>query len=356
MHCYLATFDPAHRASDGSYWTFRHLNVPINVCDALYYECVAKHWPEDTKQILSNSLQGGCARVHENWVCWYRLVEGGRDAVGRPGRYILLAAFVEQINHQGWDWSGVLESQQFQDLAQQARSTGPLPAPSSLELEWEPPPATEASAIAEEIVRTGSGTVDSTGALRIVAEIGLAVPNGCQFDCFVVTEQGRGRIVCEKRPDSAYPPIPPLRFSDPGMCEEPIDLTFRPDTLHRAMPWSNSWPMRRVLSHWVCLPVVFCFGLSLGIVAGWSMRGSRGEWLFFPQTDNRGARATGMPVFLDENHSNQRHRDSQIDHSNSVYTNKESSTLQWYQRFQTDGDPIRREGMPIDEKRSLPSQ
>ncbi len=300
MRCFLAAFDQAHRAADGSYWTFRHRNVPEPVLDALYYDFAAKRWPEVGTPITCDDLRGGCARVHEDWVCWYRFIDGGRDTVGRQGRYVLLTAFIEQIHHQGRDWSGVLQSQKFQELARQAQLAGPLPTPSSLELEWNPLLATKASAIAEELVRKGSRTVDAAGALRIVAEVGWAVPNDCQFDCFVVTEQCRGRIDCKvlvtRTPQLIHPislsaAVPPDRLSS-----QRID----PIPWHHMLPLglrgSHFRPSRRMIRLWSGLAVAFCLGIGTGFVVGWKLGRSRAERPQLPQTNKSEARTQVLPL------------------------------------------------------------
>ena len=102
------------------------------------------------------------ARAWESeWICWYRFVDGGQDKVGRPGRCVLVAAFVKRDDHHDRDWSGILNSSAFQQIVTVAPTMCPLPAPASLELHWNPPPAiADSSDKIKELLRVGRSRLE----------------------------------------------------------------------------------------------------------------------------------------------------------------------------------------------------
>ena len=135
IRCLLAAFDQSHLSADGTYWSWRHPEIPREILDRFYYDFAAKHWPTLDAE-PEEAFRGGCARVDARWLSWYRFLNGGRDKMGRPGRYVLVAAFVETQAGGLQDYLGLLQSPLFDALALQAGTECPLPAPQSMETLW----------------------------------------------------------------------------------------------------------------------------------------------------------------------------------------------------------------------------
>src|ERR1035437_5694070 len=131
MTVHFAIFDPSVPQSNGSYWTCGSDTISPALLDRVYYEYAHEQRPQDPSSLLGTDLLGGCAGVDETWCCWYRFVDGGRDLRGRPGRFIILAAFISRMDMVGRDCLGVLQSGTFQSLAGSAPITCPLVPPQS---------------------------------------------------------------------------------------------------------------------------------------------------------------------------------------------------------------------------------
>jgi hypothetical protein len=184
MRCLLAAFDQAHLSPDGTYWSWRHSSLELAMLDRFYYEYAAKHLPEENTLILPDCLHGGCASLGDDWICWYRFIDGGRDKAGRPGRMVLVAGFAPRPDHAGKDLSGVLESSLFQELARCAPATCPLPAPKDLILEWDPPLLNvDVAAASNRLLRERSISSESCRSLRELAALCDAIPLSQAFDC-----------------------------------------------------------------------------------------------------------------------------------------------------------------------------
>lgn len=317
MRCYLAVFDQAHRAADGSYWTWRHSDVPLRTLDAFYYECAVKHWPESADPIPGDGLRGGCASVDDEWVCWYRFVAGGRDKFGRPGRHVLLAAFVERGNHDGRDWSGLLDSQEFRQLAQQARAACPVPAPDDLEMQWKPLPVVQGSTAADRLRRTGHESLEVTSDLAILAVVCSTVPLDRGFDCFVVKENGTAQVTFTPHdwPGRQLSALPDISSTSPPVVSSrsqigPTSLLQRlSQTEPRRAKWKPMRPSRQVVTS----VVVFFVGTALGAVVGWQLRGLSYEPIGTHQRDERDLREPTAPVLHREDDAGNRvgsHRES----------------------------------------------
>jgi hypothetical protein len=191
MRCLIAAFDQAHLCSDRTYWTWRHPDLQASILDDFYYEHAAKHLPGGTATIAADSIVGGCASVGNEWLCWYRFVDGGRDKHGRPGRYVLLAAFVRRYDHSGYDWSGILESSLFLEIAKNAPVTCPIPEPGDLELDWTPSPViVDTSDLDSQLLADGKVDFEKAGDLQCISAVCQRIPSDRSFDCFFTCENG----------------------------------------------------------------------------------------------------------------------------------------------------------------------
>ena len=121
-----ALYDSARRASQSA-WVWRHSDLSDRVLDTFYYGVVAPRFG------LEPELQATFATVDDEWCCWYRLFDGGRDSLGRPGRFLVAAALMLRSNVTEVDTTGVLELPFFQEVALAARKPSPTTSPSETE-------------------------------------------------------------------------------------------------------------------------------------------------------------------------------------------------------------------------------
>jgi hypothetical protein len=292
MRSLLAAFDQAHLSSDRTYWTWRHPELPLRVLDAFYYDHAAMHLPSDVNPIAPTCVYGGCGSVGGEWICWYRFVDGGRDKVGRPGRCVLLAAFVKRDDHRDRDWSEVLCSAAFQEIAAAAPTKCPLPTPASLELEWDPPPVVEdASAKIKELLRIGHVRLESAIALQQLSAICGAIPTGRGLDGFFIRTNGIAQVsitvrkesIVERPVDVTVAPAVSVQISHSKLTQKLIVLRW-PSMLFLAI--QETW--RRIVQQ----PAGFAAGLVVGIVVGATVSGPVNE--FFRQSNRK--RDTSPPL------------------------------------------------------------
>lgn len=136
MRFQLALYDAAYHAGGGSYWTWKHPELAEDLLDRFYYDFARLCSADEANVAHDNNIEEGCARIDENYFCWYQWLNGGHDLRGRPGRRVLLCAFSSEPSDLGLDYSAVMETATFQQLAALAH-TCPVSAPAFLELEIE---------------------------------------------------------------------------------------------------------------------------------------------------------------------------------------------------------------------------
>lgn len=180
MRCFLAAFDQAHLADDGTYWTWRHPEVPLHVLDTLYYDIAAPHMYGRGDDSLAEKACGGWAGIDAEWLCWYRFVEGGRDKSSRPGRTVLLAVFFPRSTAPA-DWSGIWKTPQLVEIVKETTSC-PLPQPDSLELNWEPLSIAPNTRGAAELIQLGTLSFEGTEAIDNAVRVSLGVPPEFKFE------------------------------------------------------------------------------------------------------------------------------------------------------------------------------
>lgn len=263
MRCLLAVFDPAHRSPDGSYWTWRHPELPPDVLDAFYYGSAAKHFPVGTEPISADGLQCGCASVGDEWICWYRFASGGRDRAGRPGRWVVLAAFLHRRDYYGEDWSWIFDSPPFEHLASQASTHCPLPAPASLEVPWDSRGAAGPASPAAGC--SPAGNYATAPASHLTSSVcGAAIRPGRGFDCVLVRGNGIDQISVTvhdgiQQPSIGHRSLDTSDLSSPTAAP-PAHATSPEESGHKST-WS---PIRAAWRTLVRIRRSFLFGLILG--------------------------------------------------------------------------------------------
>lgn len=128
----IAIYDPAQPSPDGSYWIWRHAELPSATLDAFYYERASRFIPKEVNTLTPEDILGGVATLNE-WLCLWRYYNGGRDLRGRPGRFVLTVAFVKYADTAGCDISSILKNDIFRWVSEHAPTNCPIPPPPALE-------------------------------------------------------------------------------------------------------------------------------------------------------------------------------------------------------------------------------
>ncbi|WP_425619502.1 hypothetical protein NA78x_002904 [Anatilimnocola sp. NA78] len=126
MKIYLALYDPAFQAADGTYWTWHHPVLSLELLAQTYYEGLAADLPPDPSALTESVVWGGMVDVNREWRCYYRFLDGGRDTRGRPGRYVVLCGFVPGRELATADPGELFQGQLIEDVAMGARTECPI--------------------------------------------------------------------------------------------------------------------------------------------------------------------------------------------------------------------------------------
>lgn len=137
LRLYLALFDRAHHSPTEMHWTWFHGALASQLRKRFYAHVIAPELAKAPLKSATSLLSGGFASVDPEWCCWFRLFDAGRDTHGRPGRYLMLAAFARRDEARSVDALQVLQSQPFKAIAAVAKSQAPPPLaePARLELQ-----------------------------------------------------------------------------------------------------------------------------------------------------------------------------------------------------------------------------
>ena len=279
MRCYLAAFDQAHLSADRTYWTWHHPDLSMHVLDNFLYDCATKHWPDEAAPIAAIRIRGGFASVDRNWFCWYRFLEGGRDKVGRPGRVVLLAAFVRALDHRDLDWSGVLESPQFNEVAVQVATKCPVPVPDSMELTWDPMPVFPDVNDGSNILDEKRADFEGPSAVQTALVACSRLPSEFRIDCSLNRGSDGDRvvlIVLDRTSTYKTPPAAELQSAtaldksqDVADVSPPNEYANSSHGRFLAIPAFTDWARTLLSRRTTAFLAVFSFGFACGVSAGW---------------------------------------------------------------------------------------
>jgi hypothetical protein len=96
-----ALFDPSSDQGGGNYWTWSADDLPPVLRDLLYRQFAVKHLHPDVNVLSGETLWGGIVHIAAETasgsgrVVLYRYFNGGRDRKNRPGRYVMLTAWLK---------------------------------------------------------------------------------------------------------------------------------------------------------------------------------------------------------------------------------------------------------------------
>jgi hypothetical protein len=175
MKVCLAVYDPAFQAADGSYWTWHAPELNDRLLATTYYELLFSKIPPDPNQLSVNQLWAGMGDVSDEWRCYFRFVNGGRDQRGRPGRFVVLCVFVARADCRFCDPLELLQGEEFERLTHQAPKECPLVA-GQLQLILEPSPTSADPILLAELISVGRLRHTGAGAVQRVAKLIPGLP------------------------------------------------------------------------------------------------------------------------------------------------------------------------------------
>lgn len=134
---HLALFDSAFHAPGGVHWTWQDPRLSSGLLDQFYCSVVSPIITDAFPAKPSNVLSGGVATVDEEWICWFRILDGGYDLRGRPGRYLIPTAFCRRSEAHSFDASWILSLEPFR--VPDVIAPPPLPPPAHTSLRMSVP-------------------------------------------------------------------------------------------------------------------------------------------------------------------------------------------------------------------------
>jgi len=190
----LAAYDSAHSSAGGDYWVWSHHEVLADLRNCVYYNFLAKALPKDGEDMGPGNCVGGYVQITDDWGCWYRFFDGGRDQFNRLGRLVICCGFVPTRGSVRWDCSSILDSAPFRDVAALAWSGQSISPLRSLEFTIIPESIIQAPNAVGEILRGEEITVKRGNALHLAGQIAGSMPRTARWH---LEFQSRGDSVAE---------------------------------------------------------------------------------------------------------------------------------------------------------------
>ena len=132
MQIYYALYDPSV-STDGNYWTWTSPEIGASL-NRFYGDVAVKNLPPEPNKLQNTDLWGGFVRLAD-WTVVYRYYNGGWDNKGRPGRYVMLTAWISATDTEKTDLLPIITNETFRYVAENAK-TIPVPPPFSLKEQW----------------------------------------------------------------------------------------------------------------------------------------------------------------------------------------------------------------------------
>jgi hypothetical protein len=143
MQLFYALYDPAFPVN-GDYWSWSADETVVLKAERnrFYGDFAAKHLPPNPINLLPSDLWGGIVRLpNSDWTVLYRFLDGGYDDRDRPGRYVIMTAWVKTADIIKKDLSPIFNSLIFKQTLDRAKKI-PVPKPDFLIEEFNGQPAT----------------------------------------------------------------------------------------------------------------------------------------------------------------------------------------------------------------------
>ncbi|MDR1923915.1 MAG: hypothetical protein LBQ66_06040 [Planctomycetaceae bacterium] len=131
---YYALYDQA-TFKNSDYWTWFDYELSKKDRNNFYSDFAVNHILPEPNQLQEDEIWGGIVRLSEEWTVVYRFLNGGRDRFDRPGRYVIVTAWVHTKETKGVDLSPIFHSMIFGTIAKDATKI-PVPEPDFLSEEY----------------------------------------------------------------------------------------------------------------------------------------------------------------------------------------------------------------------------
>ncbi|MDR0391799.1 MAG: hypothetical protein LBH59_07830 [Planctomycetaceae bacterium] len=133
MQIYYALYDPA-TPKDGTYWTWFADILQKETLHSFYNDIAVKHLSPEPNKLESSDIWGGLVR-YRNWTVLYRYFNGGYDHKGRPGRYVILTAWIQTNETEKIDLAPIFDNNTLKEIAENSTKL-PVPEISHLLENW----------------------------------------------------------------------------------------------------------------------------------------------------------------------------------------------------------------------------
>jgi hypothetical protein len=170
MQINYALYDPSYNTANGNYWTWYDAGMlPLEMLQMFYRDVLVKHLPGGVFDLANTHFWDNFVPVtvhYRDWTVIYRFFSGGKDKFGRPGRYIILTAWVKTVEAEDVDLSPHVNDV-FCFVAKNA-ATLPVPRPKKLseKLDIEPPKPETENTGAYELLTSSSESLSSISILE----------------------------------------------------------------------------------------------------------------------------------------------------------------------------------------------
>lgn len=129
---HLALFDSAYHNAEGLHWTWHSPSLSTELLTQFYYDVILEPISQHLELNPAKVIRQGTSSIGQDWCCWFRVLDGGRDLRGRPGRYLMPLIFAQRIRVASLDLSAMFGHPVFQQIEDVAFTSPPLPAPHEL--------------------------------------------------------------------------------------------------------------------------------------------------------------------------------------------------------------------------------
>jgi len=213
----LALYDPSQPSADGSFWSWYSPNLDRKLLDRLYYDIASVNRPSDPNQLAPTSVIGGFASMSSGYVFVYRFGDGGRDAHGRPGRFVLLVAAVKTGQLRGEDLAEIITCPVFEELLALAPSHCPVPMPSKLEFIVDAPDSHIDLMPLATVLMHGYLELSGADVVSQAAHICASLPLGREWQCHIRLEGDTSEAVMILSPANQLPVQASLASSEQSL-------------------------------------------------------------------------------------------------------------------------------------------
>lgn len=216
--CHLAFYDAENPVpGSGSYWHCRPRNVSGETLDAFYSGFARQCRPMSWEDVRAGRVAGGLAKPVGNWAVAFRYGDGGRNAAGRPGRTVIVAAFVSGDHIPGMDLTPLFRCPEVETLLAQASQSCPTPVPEYMDFECDVGEARADPALLAQTVREGGAMIRGSAFLQRAVATFSSLPDNASWLVKVGADQSGDEfaeiISVADKPD---PKPPPLRANPPN--------------------------------------------------------------------------------------------------------------------------------------------